>query len=1048
MRNDEFNYIEITNDKQLRGVEFGKTQTAEFTSKKENETPEGELNEKYIGKTVKQIADVNVDYVNKVQTHTTQTVVSSSTTATSAAAAVASTAVVASTVAVVAIATATGISVTLHDYQCELTSLLISSNEISYSFSIRDNKKDDGIEYQTYEESPKGRYLAAGNPSEEEPTYEEYEEYIEDSIYNKKRPFVLIVSNDTYQCEHYLGYGKSEYGTFYDLTLGDTYSIVLKENRYGGDTLYEKEFTTAPNSGFREFYIGGEADFRRGTFGVYLDYLDELECLSEFTVTFIDKENSDNVFTIPLENMAGYQQASVFSAEQSDLVFDFEKEYSYTFTYKKNEDVIEFATGEVKFYNSSSYVSEVAGVDWDHKANFLTNQTTITLNYQDDYDLFSDFKLVLMPEEAGVAGGSDTLVYDLIKTTEPQTVTLTDNEEFSYVLTYSYMFTYMEEGKDVEQIIESDSGLRFEDNSGTAVNGVTWNKTINLLTKQFKLTLDYQDDESYKRFSNFQLIMKDEEMPEEMYDEPYNLEKTTAEQTVTIYEDSNLRLRKPILYTFTYFDKLDSSTHVLEEGTVTFTDNSNGQKEFNGVIINPTPDMANNTIEVQLDYVDDFEELYSFTLNLYVNDDDIPISIYLDSTTDKQTVDVADYDLDFSKTYHYFVTYYDDATWEEVSPDIGKGTITFDHSIFNEFIFNKTANFDTKAFDVQLDYVDDFNVFSNFELTIEDDYDQSETFTLEKTTSVQTLYLNQTITEDDGGEPYEYDKFNIRGGLFTYSFKYHDALLGEDVVIDSEQFNFTNTLESTFTGVVSPFDFTTEDSGSSYLLPLRFEYDDLGQIYTSFDVQICQDGEPVSSLRFEGETETKDWLYGVFVPDGLDINDIINADNTSIKVVASLDTENNPFLNEFERTVYEKDVTFTLGKEKEIFGGNIVTDHIMWGSDIGFQLVYSGHPDEFADCELQLEGESGKIYRFAIQQLSPASNYCCIYMDSDSIGDSFDEDDFRYDFLEHPMKVSILYYILTNGISPVDSTGGDITQVKNGPFVTVLHESFQFYESV
>ena len=41
MRNDEFNYIEITNDKQLRGVEFGKTQTAEFTSKKENETPEG-----------------------------------------------------------------------------------------------------------------------------------------------------------------------------------------------------------------------------------------------------------------------------------------------------------------------------------------------------------------------------------------------------------------------------------------------------------------------------------------------------------------------------------------------------------------------------------------------------------------------------------------------------------------------------------------------------------------------------------------------------------------------------------------------------------------------------------------------------------------------------------------------------------------------------------------------------------------------------------------------------------------------------------------------
>ena len=46
MRNDEFNNIVITNEKQVSGLEFGKTQKAETTSQKENKLPQGELNEK------------------------------------------------------------------------------------------------------------------------------------------------------------------------------------------------------------------------------------------------------------------------------------------------------------------------------------------------------------------------------------------------------------------------------------------------------------------------------------------------------------------------------------------------------------------------------------------------------------------------------------------------------------------------------------------------------------------------------------------------------------------------------------------------------------------------------------------------------------------------------------------------------------------------------------------------------------------------------------------------------------------------------------------
>ena len=1043
MIRDEFNNVEVTNDKQLLKVEYGKTQKFEFSSQKDNETPEGELNEKYIGKTIKKVTEVNVDYVNKVQTHATQTVTTTATTATSAASAVAATAVAASTVAVVAIATVTGISVALHDYHCELTSLLITSDSITYQMSIVDNKRDDGADYQSYDKGPepRGRFNdVAGNPDEEKDYYDDDP----NSIFDDTRPFVLRISSNSYVSEHYLDYGLSNYGSFSGLTLGDKYNITLSENRYGGEILYNETFTTYKNSFMTDFYMSGEANYKLSTFGVYLDYIDELDCLSDFTVTLTEKENSENKYIVPLEKVKGFQDVEVRGNNQDSHGFDFEKAYTYAFSYKKNDELIEYQTGDVTFYNTSPYISEVHGVTWDKKANFLNNLTTITLDFIDDYNIFSNFRFTLVGEEQ-TADGGDPLVYDLVKTTEPQTVELTSNRSFSYARTYNYMFTYDEEGQDVEQIIDSGSGLRFEDNSGTAVNGVSWDKTINLLTKQFSVTLDYVDDEDYERFSNFQLTLKDQEMPEEMYDDPYDLDKTTQSQVVTIKEDSNLRLRRPMSYSFTYFDRLDNSVHTIEEGVVTFTDSSNGQKEFKGITINPTPDMTNKTIEVQLDYADDFDELYGFSLNLYL-EEETPIQISLVTTTEKQTVEVGNYNLDFTKEYHYFVTYYDDATWEEVSPDAGKGTITFDHSVFNQIIFDKKANFDTKAFDIQLDFVDGLNIFSDFQLTIEDDSGQSEVFTLEKTTEVQTLFLNQTETFDDDGETIEIYKFNMNTGRFSCYLSYNDSFLNQHQTLGVEQdFYFTNTLESTFTDVVSPFDFTIENSsGSSYLLPLRFEYNDAAQIYTDFSVEICQNNQDVATLRFEGSTDTKNWQYGVLVPDGLDINSLINASNTSIKVVASLDASGNSYLGEeYDRVVFEKDVTFTLNQHKEIFGGKIVTDMINWGGDIGFQLVYSGQPDDYVDCELDLLAESGVTYRFAIEQLSPGNNYCCIYMDSNNLGNTISEEDFLNDFINYPMKIFITYYKKSTVGNAAGGSDG-----KDGPYTVTLHEQFKFEQSV
>ena len=157
MRNDEFNKIEITNDKQVSGVEFGKTQKIEFTPQKDNTVPEGDLNEKYIGKTIKKKTEVNVEYMNKTPIHGSSTVVSSSTTATNAASAVASVATAASVVAVTVVAVGTGISVALHNYQYNFNDFVVTSNSLSYELFVKDLNNEKRPDDEPYEEYDKPR---------------------------------------------------------------------------------------------------------------------------------------------------------------------------------------------------------------------------------------------------------------------------------------------------------------------------------------------------------------------------------------------------------------------------------------------------------------------------------------------------------------------------------------------------------------------------------------------------------------------------------------------------------------------------------------------------------------------------------------------------------------------------------------------------------------------------------------------------------------------------------------------------------------------------
>ena len=289
MRNDEFNKIEVTNEKQLRGIEFGKTQKFEATSQKENKSPEGELNEKYVGKTIRKQTEVNVQYSNKttVSSHGSVTV-TSTTTATQVAATTASVATVASVVAVTAIAVGTGISVALHDYDYRFNSFVISSDSLSYELYVvdRNNMRVDGQKYESYQNEEENREdLETEN---EVPEEEKTEEKKEDE---EEPPLTLRVYNDNYSYSIPTYLELANKGSFSNLEPDQVYHVSLSENRFGGETIFDRTFRTEKEetrvSEFKEFVFDKTANFINRTFEVRLDYVDDFDAFSDFILSFI-----------------------------------------------------------------------------------------------------------------------------------------------------------------------------------------------------------------------------------------------------------------------------------------------------------------------------------------------------------------------------------------------------------------------------------------------------------------------------------------------------------------------------------------------------------------------------------------------------------------------------------------------------------------------------------------------------------------------------------------------------------------------------------------
>lgn len=295
-----------------------------------------------------------------------------------------------------------------------------------------------------------------------------------------------------------------------------------------------------------------------------------------------------------------------------------------------------------------------------------------------------------------------------------------------------------------EKITTTDSG------SHSLMNGLVWDKTANFKELSFTVKIDYYDSE--ERFSNFKLTLDNGTISND-----FELENTNEFQTIFVVPSPDFEmvdLRKDTLtYTFSFFD-YDEEV-IYESGEIKFTDNSNGKVIFTDVNINQSADLLSNEFEVTLDYIDDFDYLNNFMLVITPSGGTLgSYSIELEKTTETQIVqlpkEVGWPDKLYNLSLSYYVEYINDGN--ETSSSEKQVTFVDNQGrsqvVFNDFSIDASADLLSNEFQVNLSYIDDFDLLYSFELHYRKagTTDAFITQSLTKQTTSQSVYITGSET--------------------------------------------------------------------------------------------------------------------------------------------------------------------------------------------------------------------------------------------------------------------------------------------------------------
>ena len=751
MVQDEFNQNNFTNDKQLLKAEFGKTQSNEFSDGGEMHLHRSAYNAN-LNQTVKNSQETFVEAEATTGASTvgggTVTTIGGSTSASTIAAGSVSAVVVASSVTITAISVVTGVSVAMHDYQCDVKALFVSSNQITYELNIQDLRQEDNdydYELETYDEQPCSIRV--------------YNKY-----YDKTNKLNLGYNTDS----------------FTNLTLGQTYNIVITADNISGEkVLYEDVITTTSVSRFLSFDIDPNYRYYDDILTVYLDYVDELDYLSDFYLSLtrvseiepIDEEGRGDKdyegyepesFTAvyALEKIKGSQDIHV---SEQDMWIEPDVPYQYEFSYKRNNEKVVFKSGSVTFNTDYEGYSEVYGVYISNEADFENMTFDVYLDFIDERNILSDFVLHLDNPEF------EEIAIPLEETTEKQTI-FAEQYDMSFKLEYNAYLTYKMNEEEMTLTLDTVS---FTDPNQPVSEfyGVIFNQKMDYSSGEFEVTLDYRDDFEY--FDNFVIRFLNTEIE---FDESIELSKTTEPQRILGYEYG---FEPDEEYTYILSYSNNGVTTSTDPITFVFSDLYGRTTGFNRLVFTKQANFLTNEFNVQLDYTDEFGFYSEFKMHFWRNDDAFSVTIPLAANTVIQTIDGDDYGIQLrEKTYNYELTCYKRGNYLTLD----SGTATFidtsgASSEYNDFIFDGTANRREDTFEVQIDYVDDFEIYSNFKLTIHDnDLGYDVVIDLEPTSEVQTFSVS------------DYDLFYDN----SYTYTLTCVRDGVDVTLKTETFVLTD----------------------------------------------------------------------------------------------------------------------------------------------------------------------------------------------------------------------------------------------------------------
>lgn len=785
MRNDEFNSVNVTNEKEnFSSFEFGKVQDTEFTffSDNKNNPSRDELN----AATNKNNENVkkgttqtnNNDLVEKVMNASEGAAEAAASTGGAAAAASGAAAtggvtaagvVGAAVVAVATIGGGVGIKViSTNNASVQFQNIYIGETFMSYALELKDANND---KFKIYVESPS--YLA----------------------------FNILEE------------GANE-GSFEQLTPNSTYRIYVQEDNENKKIIYDSSFTTMADGGAKPEFWGvnfsESANYLDYTFTVSLSFFDEGENFSNFVLYVYDIDNVQMSKQFELEPTTEPQTLSGLGDDGRVILDVRSSSFGYSLGYY--EDGVEqmYESEEtIQFTDSTNSHSEMKGFTISETANFLTYEFGVTLDFVDDFNIITEPTLTMTStgDSSGYrAGGNIVSVeipLELVKT--EQTIKYSDynqtNPEIFREQGFTFTLSYKMEGvKETVGPSEGQETIKFADStsSESTINGVTVSDSANFLTYEFTVTVDFIDD--FTELGNFALVMTTgyNQSTSGVTEVTIPLSKITIEQTIVF---SDYCQTPKLLRTETFNNSFTYTRRGMSESmslpSKAFTDSTNSKSEVNGATISDTANYSTYEFEVTLDYVDDFEELDNFSLQMTnqtdgVTSSPVVVDIPLTKQLTTQTIDYSDYNeqtpnLIRTATFDFVLSWTKDGVSESKTLD----SVRF---IDNSGIVPEVsgadvsdeANFIDYTFVIQVGYVDELDQIDNFYLDLtevaldEQDEPKSQRVSLSKQTTRQTVDL------DESGVPVDIRKHTISMSLvWTVDGQEHSMDLGTKKFTDN-----------------------------------------------------------------------------------------------------------------------------------------------------------------------------------------------------------------------------------------------------------------------